>query len=69
MRYFGTIVFGLLTLVATAGVLLLAHRIALVGKAGGVMAVLVSPILWLVLAGPCALLLLVFLLRSLRKQT
>jgi hypothetical protein len=39
----------------------------LVGKAGGILAVLMSPLLWLVLAGPFALALLIALLRSLRR--
>jgi len=67
MRYFGAWVFGAMTLLATAGVVVFFMKTASEGKGGGVMALLVSPILWLVLAGPCALLFLVFFLRSFRR--
>jgi hypothetical protein len=67
MRYFGLMVFGTLTLAATAGVVVLANRMLHAGKAGGMMAIMASPILWLVLAGPCAFLALIFFFRSLRK--
>ena len=67
MRYFGLIVFGAFTLAATAGVLVLASGMLRAGKAGGMMTILVSPILWLVLAGPFAFLALIFLFRSLKK--
>jgi hypothetical protein len=46
---------------------MLAHRMLLAGKGGGFLAVLMSPLLWLVLAGPFALFLLIALVRSLRK--
>jgi len=58
-----------MTLAVTAGIIVLAQKMALAGKGGGIMAILMSPILWLVLAGPCALLFLVFLFRSIRKGT
>ena len=67
MRYFGLLVFGFLTLAVTAGIFVLANRMALAGKGGGIMAALASPLLWLVLGGPCALLCLIFLIRSRRK--
>ena len=67
MRYFGLIVFGAFTLAATAGVLVLASGMLRAGKAGGMMTILVSPILWLVLVGPFAFLALIFLFRSLKK--
>lgn len=67
MKYFGSMIFGILALAVTAGVLVLTHRMALAGKGGGIMAVLMSPILWLVFAGPCGLLFLVFLFRSFKK--
>jgi hypothetical protein len=38
------------------------------GRAGGIGAILMSPILWLVLAGPCAFLFLVFLFRAMRRK-
>ena len=68
MRYFGVPIFGVLTLLVTTGVMVFFLKAAAGGKNGGVMAVLVSPILWLALAGPCALFCLIFVVRSLRKR-
>ncbi len=42
MRYFGRLVFGFFTLAVTAGVYLLANRMALAGKGGGLMALRIS---------------------------
>jgi hypothetical protein len=69
MKYFGLILFGTLTLAVTAGVFWLNHKMIVDGgKGGGVGAVLLSPIIWLVLAGPCSFFFLIFLFRCLRKR-
>ena len=56
-----------MTLLVTAGVVVLCMKLASAGKGGGIIVVLMSPILWLVLAGPCALFLLIFFVRSFRR--
>lgn len=68
-KHLGLILFGVLILAVTVGVFWLGHKVAVDGgRAGGIGAVVMSPILWLVLAGPCAFLFLVFLFRAMLKR-
>jgi hypothetical protein len=66
MRYLGPVVFGVMTIVATALLWWKCQDLAKAGPAGGILIITAMPLFWLCFIGPCALLFLVFFLRSLK---
>jgi len=66
MKHFGTIVFGSMTALSALAVLWLSHGAGTNDTGAIVFGIAVSPILYLIFVGPCALLFLIFLLRGLK---
>lgn len=67
MRYFGAIVFGILTVLSALAVLWLTHGAGTNDPHSTVFGIAVSPILYLIFVGPFALLFMVSLFRGMKK--
>jgi hypothetical protein len=67
MRYFGAIIFGLLTLLAVAGWWYLCLLSRPDNPGGALFTIIVMPALFLILVGPFAALFLVWLVRAFRE--
>ena len=67
MRHFGTIVFGAMAAVAALAVLWLSHGAGSKDPGATVFGIAISPVLYLIFAGPFALLFFVSLARSFRR--
>ena len=67
MRYLGAIIFGFLTIMAIVAVLWLSHGAGTQSPGATVLGLAMSPILYLVFAGPFFCLFVVFLARSMKN--